>query len=161
MGSVRDDLARLRPQLVRFAMRRLRDRHQAEDAVQDALLAVLEGRARFGGEASIATWLTGILKHKIADTARAAARHEPLDYDGEVAHDRHPETELAQLRVLEALDARLRQLPACAARVFVMREVMGMDTAEVCRELSISPSNCSVMNHRARRRLRAAAAHAL
>jgi RNA polymerase sigma-70 factor (ECF subfamily) len=132
MGSTRD-LERLRPKLLSFALRRLGDRHRAEDAVQE----------------------------KIVDALRAAARDEPLDYHEDVPHDRQPEAELAQRRLLEALDARLGQLPACAARVFVMREVMGMDTAEVCRELSISASNCWVMNHRARRRLRALAADAL
>jgi DNA-directed RNA polymerase specialized sigma24 family protein len=30
-----------------------------------------------------------------------------------------------------------------------------METDEVCRELSISASNCWVMNHRVRQRLRA------
>lgn len=159
--SSTQELAKLRPQLVRFAMRRLRNRHQAEDAVQEALLAALEGRERFGGESSIGTWLTGILKHKIVDALRGEARGESLEYDALVSHDHDPELGLARRRLLEALDARLEQLPACAARVFVLREVMGMDTAEVCRELSISRSNCWVMSHRARRRLRPLAADAL
>jgi len=159
MGSLHE-LGKFRPQLLRFALRRLRDRHRAEDAVQETLLAALEGIERFGGGSSLGTWLTGILKHKIVDALRAGAREEPLDYP-EAPHDRHPESELAQRRLLERLDARLKQLPVCAARVFVLREVLGMDTAEVCRELSISRSNCWVMSHRARLRLRALAADAL
>jgi RNA polymerase sigma-70 factor (ECF subfamily) len=159
MGSVQE-LGRLRPQLLRYALRRLRDRHRAEDAVQETLLAALEGLERFGGGSSLATWLTGILKHKIVDSLRAGAREEPLDTH-EAPYERHPEHEVAQRRLLERVDARLRQLPACAARVFVMREAMGMDTVEVCRELSISRSNCWVMSHRARLRLRALAADAL
>ena len=91
---------------------------------------------------------------------RAAPSEERLDYHEEV-HDAHPETELARRRLLEAMDVRLSQLPACAARVFVLRDVLGMDTAEVCRELSISRANCWVMTHRARVRLRALAADAL
>jgi RNA polymerase sigma-70 factor, ECF subfamily len=151
-----EELGRLRPQLLSFAMRRLGNRDQAEDAVQETLLAAIEGLARFDGGSSLGTWLTGILKHKIADALRASARQEPLEYDEEVGHGHDPADELARRRLLHAVDSGLKQLPSCAARVFVLREVVGMDTAEVCRQLSISASNCWVMHHRARMRLRAA-----
>jgi RNA polymerase sigma-70 factor (ECF subfamily) len=155
------ELGKLRPQLLRFALRRLRDRDQAEDVVQDTLLAALEGMERFAGGSSRRTWLTGILKHKMADALRAASKHEALDYDALVSHDDGPDERLARRRLLGLLDAGLKRLPACAARVFVMREAMGMDTAEVCRELSISAANCWVMSHRVRMRLRSLAADAL
>jgi RNA polymerase sigma-70 factor (ECF subfamily) len=155
------ELGRFRPQLLSFAMRRLRNRDQAEDAVQETLLAALEGMERFGGGSSLGTWLTGILKHKIVDALRASSREELLDYDEVVSQDDGPENGLARRRLLDALDAGLKQLPACAARVFVLREVMGMDTGEVCRELSISASNCWVMHYRVRMRLRSLAANAV
>jgi RNA polymerase sigma-70 factor, ECF subfamily len=153
--STVQELGRLRPKLLSFAMRRLRNRDQAEDAVQDTLLAALEGIDRFGGGASLRTWLIGILKHKVIDARRVSSREEPLDYDDELHHDSDPENELARRRALDAVDARLKQLSSCAARVFVLREVIGMEMAEVCRELAISSSNCSVMHHRAKMRLRA------
>jgi RNA polymerase sigma-70 factor (ECF subfamily) len=146
---------------MKFALLHLRDRHLAEDAVQETLLAALEGIERFGAVSSLRTWLTGILKHKLTDALRSAAKAEPLDYDALMCEDCDPEERLARRRLLDAVDAGLKQLPSCAARVFVLREVMGMDTAEVCRELSISRSNCWVMNHRARSRLRSLAANAL
>jgi RNA polymerase sigma-70 factor (ECF subfamily) len=149
------ELGRFRPQLLSFAMRRLRNRDQAEDAVQETLLAALEGMERFGGSSSLGTWLVGILKHKIADVLRASSREEPLDYDEDPWHDSGPEHGLARRRLVDALHAGLKRLPSCAAQVFVMREVMGMDTAEVCSQLAITSSNCWVMHHRARRKLRA------
>ncbi|MGH8631314.1 MAG: sigma-70 family RNA polymerase sigma factor [Burkholderiales bacterium] len=148
-------LARLRPQLLRFAMLRLRNRDQAEDAVQETLLAALEGIGRFGGNSSLGTWLTGILKHKIADAVRASGREEPLEYDECAMPEHDPAHLLVRSRIFDALENGLKQLPGCAARAFVLREVMGMDTAEVCRELAISSSNCWVMLHRVRARLRA------
>lgn len=160
MSSVQE-LGRLRPKLLSFATRRLWNREQAEDAVQETLLAALEGIDRFGGGASLRTWLVGILKHKIADALRAAPKDEPPDYDEPVSHDHDPEMELARRRLLDSVDAGLRQLPSCVARVFIMRQVMGMVPAEICRELSISASNCWVMHHRARKRLRSLVAHAL
>jgi RNA polymerase sigma-70 factor (ECF subfamily) len=153
--STVQELGRFRPQLLSFAMRRLRNRDQAEDAVQDTLLAAFEGIDRFGGGSSLGTWLVGILKHKIIDAMRESSREEPLDYDEDLSHDNGPEHGLARRRLVDALDAGLKQLPSCAAQVFVMREVMGMDTAEVCSQLAITSSNCWVMHHRVRRKLRA------
>lgn len=156
-----EQLGKLRPRLMSFALRRLRNRELAEDAVQDTLLAALEGRSRFAGGSSLATWAVGILKHKIADAARASTKAEPIDYDALVSHDHDPAAGLERRRMLDAVDAGLKRLPSCAARVFVLREVMGMNPGEVCRELSISEPNCWVMHHRARMRLRSLVAHAL
>jgi RNA polymerase sigma-70 factor (ECF subfamily) len=149
------EIGRLRPDLLKFAMLQLRNAPQAEDAVQDALVAAIEGIGTFASGSSLRTWVTGILKHKIVDSMRASARQESLDYDEHLLQGSDPEEGLARRRVVDAVHAGLKQLPSCAARVFVLREVMGMDTAEVCRELAISSSNCWVMHHRARQKLRA------
>jgi RNA polymerase sigma-70 factor, ECF subfamily len=150
-----EELGRFRPRLLSFALRRLRNREQAEDAVQETLLVALEGIERFGSRSSLGTWLTGILKHKLVDAMRASSKDEPLDYDHDLAHDHDFEGELARRRLLQAVDAGLKRLSSCAARVFVLREVIGMETAEVCEELAISSSNCWVLHHRAKMRLRA------
>jgi RNA polymerase sigma-70 factor, ECF subfamily len=149
-----EELGRYRPQLLSFAMRRLRNRDQAEDAVQETLLAALEDQG-FEGRSSLETWLIGILKHKLVDAVRTSARETPLEDEAHILQGSDPEAGLARRRAVDAVQARLKQLPSCAARVFVLREVLGMDTAEVCRELAISASNCWVMHHRVRQKLRA------
>ena len=158
--------------LFRMARRQLRCDALAEDAVQETLLAALSARARYSGEATPRTWLTGILKHKIIDLIRRQAREieVPRDEDGSEDWDalfkadghwespprewRSPETEaeLTQLRVvlLECAD----QLKPAMSRVFSLREVVGMETEEICKELNISPTNCWVLLHRARLFLR-------
>ncbi|MEZ5561998.1 MAG: sigma factor-like helix-turn-helix DNA-binding protein [Gammaproteobacteria bacterium] len=45
-------------------------------------------------------------------------------------------------------------LPERTAQVFVLREVGGLEAAEICKELAISASNYWVLMHRARLRLR-------
>jgi len=40
------------------------------------------------------------------------------------------------------------------AQVFSLREVAGMETEEICKELGITPTNCWVLLHRARLFLR-------
>lgn len=152
-----EELARWRPQLLAFALRRMRNREQAEDAVQETLVAALEGLDRYAGESSLGTWLFGILKHKIVDGFRRVPAEEPLDScEEELLHDAPgPEQACASLGALAVLDRRLGFLPRKAAHAFVLREVVGMDTAEVCEALSITRTYCWVLVHRARERLRA------
>jgi RNA polymerase sigma-70 factor (ECF subfamily) len=169
------ELERHRPYLLRFALLQLRDRTAAEDAVQDALLAAIQGATSFAGQSSVRTWLVGILKHKIIDSIRKTSREQPLnaraesegaeDLEAFFAGDGHfseppeewvsPERSLEERRFFEALERCLQSLPKNTARAFTMREVMGLDTEEICKELGISTSNCWVMLYRARMSLRA------
>lgn len=164
-----------RPQLLRFALLHLRDRAAAEDAVQETLLAALQGAERFQGQSAVRTWLIGILKHKIADHLRLRAREQAFDssdpefstedLDGLFQADGHyaeqpagwdsPDQALEQRKFFEALERCLQDLPNKTARAFMMREVMGMGTDEICKELSVSSTNCWVLLYRARMALRA------
>jgi RNA polymerase sigma-70 factor (ECF subfamily) len=152
----------------------LRDAAAAEDVVQEALLAALTGEASFAGRSGLRTWLTGILKHKIVDVIRRQSRERPaadLEADGEdgefdALFDRRghweeppqawerPEAALGQKQFLAALEACLKALPERTARVFLMREHLGLETSEICKELGITPTHCWVMLHRARMALR-------
>jgi len=71
-----EDIGKYRPQLLRYARQRLRDHALAEDVVQDSLVAAVENAHRYAGDSSLGTWLTGILKHKIVDSMRAASRRK-------------------------------------------------------------------------------------
>jgi RNA polymerase sigma-70 factor, ECF subfamily len=164
-----------RAYLLRYARLQLRDPAQAEDAVQETLLAALEGAARFAGKSSLRTWLTGILKHKIIDHLRRAGREQPLTgidddrpeaeaVDALFARDGHwrefpaqwgnPDAALENSRFWVAFEECALRLPARTARVFMMREIMEMPTEEICKELDITATNCWVMLHRARLTLR-------
>src|ERR1700740_855883 len=77
MSDFRTRVEGERPYLLRYAALQLRDRHTAEDAVQETLLAALAGEAAFAGRSTLRTWLTGILKHKIVDAIRRASREAP------------------------------------------------------------------------------------
>ena len=169
------DLEKHRPVLLKFAMLQLRNQAQAEDAVQETLMAAIRGAKDFAGRSSVRTWLVGILKHKIVDLIRRASRERPLDlpdeemsledFDALYREDGHyvsmpaewgdPEAALSQRRFFETLEGCLESLPKNTARVFMMREVMGIGTDEICKELAITATNCWVLLYRARMSLRA------
>ena len=168
-----------RPYLMRYALAQLRDAQLAEEAVQEALLAALEGISRFNGQSTLRTWLTSILRFKVIDLQRRAvsdrAHFESADFDGEgedaawldelfdeSGHWREapqawsdPEAALDQRRFWEAFEKCLDRLPSAGGRVFFKREVLGEDTEVICKEEGITPSNCWVILHRARLSLRA------
>jgi RNA polymerase sigma-70 factor (ECF subfamily) len=157
-----------RPYLMRYATLQLRDRAAAEDAVQETLVAALAGAASFGGRSNLRTWLTGILKHKVIDAIRKTSRETPAGGDeefealfDETGHWRDPPTAwqdpdsaLEQSQFLSALEECLGRLPAKTSQAFMMREHMGLETTEICKELSVTPTHCWVLLHRARLALR-------
>lgn len=174
MPAEREEIEQQRPYLLRYATLQLRDAGAAEDAVQDTLIAALEGAERFQGNSSVKTWLTGILKHKIIDHYRRQAREAPLTADDDASEteaidalfkpDGHwsqppstwedPDRALENKRFLAALEKCAEGLPKKTARVFMMRDVMEVSTEEICKELNITSTNCWVMLHRARLALR-------
>ena len=164
--------------LLRYATARLRDGVQAEEVVQEALLAALAGIDSFSGQSTLRTWLTAILKFKIIDLQRNLVRdrahfvsagsgddsadHGWLDrlfddtghWRSQFADWPKPDQALEQKEFFQAFEQCLDKLPKAAGRVFFKREVMGADTDEICKEEGISSSNCWVMLHRARVSLR-------
>ncbi len=158
-----------RPYLLRYARLQLRDGPAAEDAVQETLLAALAGEAGFAGRSNLRTWLTGILKHKIVDALRRLAREAPLPeeesepdglFDGR-GHWRDPpgawddpDASLEQKQFMAALERCLAALPQKTAQAFMMREHLGFETGDICKELGVTPTHCWVLLYRARMALR-------
>ena len=162
-----------RPYLLRYAALQLRDPDAAEDAVQEALLAALGGEAGFEWRSNLRTWLTGILKHKIVDAIRRNARENTLvtdplteaaEFDALFAEDGHwaappaawadPDASLEQKQFFAALEECLARLPVKTAQAFMLREHLGLETAEICKELGVSATHCWVLLYRARMALR-------
>jgi RNA polymerase sigma-70 factor (TIGR02943 family) len=172
----RPDLVRLRDMLLRFAMLQLRDRTEAEDAVQEAMLASMARIGEFRGQSQYSTWVFAILKNKIVDTFRSRARSASTRvYDDEIPadafdalFDEHdhwkkderpsawgdPEATLAQTQFWTVFEVCLTHLPPATARVFMMREFLDVSVDDVCVELAITKTNCGVILHRAKMALR-------
>jgi RNA polymerase sigma-70 factor (ECF subfamily) len=171
MEDFRSRVEAERPYLLRYAGRQLRDRHAAEDAVQETLLAALAGEVAFAGRSNLRTWLTGILKHKIIDAIRRASREaapsdaEAADPDSASYDERghwidppaawpDPDASLEQSQFFAVLERCLERLPAKTAQAFLMREHLGFETGDICKELGVTPTHCWVLLYRARAALR-------
>jgi RNA polymerase sigma-70 factor (ECF subfamily) len=159
--------------LFRYALVRLRDREIAEDVVQETFLAALQVRENFEGRSSVRTWLTGILKHKIMDHLRKKSREQPTDnteslpespaglFD-DMGHWRvrpakwstNPAKVFEQKEFWKIFHGCLSELPTRLAQAFMLREMDGLSSQEICNVLNISATNSWVMLYRARMHLR-------
>ena len=169
------ELDRHRRYLLRVAQLQLRDPDLAEDVVQETLVAALSASDAFSGRSSVKTWLTGILKHKIVDAIRQKQRQpiimasfeeetdlddfDPLfkdngGWEAKPADWGDPENALSRTEFMEILELCLEKLPPNTARVFMMREVMELESDEICKELTITANNLWVILYRARMALR-------
>lgn len=167
----------IRQQMIKFAILQLGDVHFAEDAVQEALIGAMKNAASFGGRAALKTWIFAILKNKIADVLRQKQRtvnassllrdddedadmNELFDHNGHWQPDErpvvwgNPEACLRESQFWQVFEACLENLPPNQARVFMMREFVELDAAEICTELKLTTSNLHVLLHRSRLRLR-------
>ncbi len=171
-----DELVSLRRDMLKFARLQLRDDASAEDAVQEAFAAALSGQKQFSNRAQLKTWVFAILKNKIVDIIRERVRSPgtafAVDEIPEDAYDDlfnekgfwledarpsswgNPESSFSSRQFWRVFEICLTRLPENTARVFMMREMLGFETEEICKELTISPTNCWVMLHRARMGLR-------
>jgi len=146
--------------LYRYALLRVHDESQAEDLVQETLLAALKSHDRYTGSSEEKTWLIGILKHKIVDLFRKSSRETGEEFDEdrvcldmEACFDKHghwqievgnwsrPDKALEQEQFWLALSNCVERLPPRLARLFVLREIDGIESDEIREVLAISTAN--------------------
>lgn len=172
------DTAELRQKLLRFAQLQLRDAQWAEDVVQDTLIKAFTKQGQFQAAAQWQTWVFAILKNTILDLLRqhktrlqwqvSSDDEEFIDAVHEQLFDEsghwtpsgspqawaQPESSLQQQDFMRTLHHCLQDLPENTARVFMLREIMGLDVVEICEQTGISADNCYTILHRARNGLR-------
>ena len=164
--------------LYHFTLSRIKDPSIAEDLVQETFLAALKARKNFQGRSTARTWLIAILKHKIVDHIRKQVRehtsdkvesmlntaaNDPVDssFNDEGAWRIRPSKWAIdpmklyeQKEFMDILYQCLGELPERQAEAFMMREIDGFSTEEICKVLNISATNSWVMLYRARMWLR-------
>lgn len=163
-----------------YARRRVREESAAEDLVQETFLAAIQAIDSFSGDSSEKTWLTGILKHKVYDYyRRRSSRNENLtveesdlsaynylferddEWNGHW-NDKYAPADWGDSPFKAVVDGEFQEvftvcltgLPERIANAFVMREVDGLESSEICSVLMITSNNYWTMMHRARLHLR-------
>ena len=170
--------------LLRVARTYVPDRAVAEEVVQESWLGVLRGLESFEGRCSLKTWIFQILINRARTRGQREARTVPFsalaDPELEKAHpavdpsrfagpdsdypdhwsmaprqwDRTPEQLLLSGECRAHIEQAIAGLPPVQRQVITLRDIQGWDNEEICNTLGISESNCRVLLHRARSRVR-------
>lgn len=153
-------MGRLGPGLYRYLLRLLDDRGDADDCVQETLLAAWKGLPGFRGESSVRTWLFVLGRHEAQDVLRRRARvpasgSVPVVDVHEAAADLRdlradPEGDTISVGLLAALDASLLLLPERQRSVWILREVEDLSYAEIAEVVQTTPAAVRGLLQRAR-----------
>jgi RNA polymerase sigma-70 factor, ECF subfamily len=161
----------LRRELHAHCYRMLGSVHDADDALQDALLRAWRGLAKFEGRSSIRTWLYTVATNACLDLIAARGRRAlPVDLgpasertvvDGEPLADvawlePYPDTRYEQREAVElAFVAALQHLPGNQRAALLLFDVLGFSVAEIAEQMATSTTSVNSALARARRMLAA------
>ena len=156
-----------------FAYSRLNDSHKAEDVLQETYLAAVKSVDKYDGRVPIKFWLRGIMKNKIVDSIKKDLRElneseldsfpelntkifkrsgifsrkvESWDFDPSQSFEKEEFWQIFS-KCLEKLNDPLRS-------IYMLKEIDGMKTEEICKEFSISQANLWVITHRVRKQMK-------
>lgn len=154
------------PSLYRRAYRLLRNKADAEDAVQDALLAAFKHLSQFRGDAQLSTWLTAIVINCVRMQLRKRSRHIHISLESRIGEEQeHP---LADILVDDrpnpeeechrsTLNARLMKsaarLSPILRKTFHLRFVDHLSVCETARVLGVPTGTVKAQTARARAKL--------
>lgn len=132
------------------------DAQAAEDVMQQAYLALLEGKARYGGDSSLKTWLYAVIRNM----ARRYARSRNLERRRVEQYGQLPaETESVPVEPDEGSSALVRQamkaLPERQRQVLELVIDAELSLAQAATVLGVSTGSARTHYHRAKQTLRA------
>jgi RNA polymerase sigma-70 factor (ECF subfamily) len=162
------------PTLYRRAYRLLGNAADAEDAVQDALLAAYTHLDQFKGHSQLGTWLTSIVLNCARLQLRQRQRHVnvPLDESigqaeirsvGERLVDRgpSPEDQCSHAELSRKLESFHRQLSPTLRKTFQLRDIDGRSIRETAQMLGVPTGTVKAQSARARKKLKGLMRYAL
>lgn len=161
--------------LYRAAWGVLKDRSEAEEAVQDGYLKAFAAIESFAGKSSLSTWLTRIVLNEALGRRRSAQRRSRQLKEQSIAiideyreklmggSDRasSPEGDAARSQIAKLLENAIANLPEAFRLVLVLRDVDGLSVEETAEVLQILPQTVKTRLFRARKRLQATLAPSL
>ncbi len=169
---------RYQASLLRIALGFVSSQAVAEEVVQDAWLAVINGLDKFEGRSSFRTWLFSILINRAKTRGQRESRGTPFsalgagrNEEAEITVDHFrdngawttpprswgaesPEEILLRDEMTNVIDKAIAALPDRYRVVVTLRDIEELPSDDVCRMLEINEQNQRVLLHRARARLR-------
>jgi RNA polymerase sigma-70 factor (ECF subfamily) len=149
-------LASVAPAIQRFGRRMCKNAHDADDVLQDTLLAVATYLHEFEGRSSLLSWVFTLTRTACARRRRGMKNQPTVELPDTRSADADPEQAAASRELAAALDHAIDALPDDQREVIALRDIEGLSAAEAAATLDISVEALKSRLHRAREALRAA-----
>lgn len=131
------------------------NKEDAEDVLQETMLAAVRSLRRFQGNSSLYTWLYAIARRKISDHIRRKQRHQGSLSEDTVINlaepSASPEDTVVQRQTVEAV---LRALPPDYRAVLLGKYLEGFSVKELARIMGRSEKSVESLLTRARQAFR-------
>jgi len=158
---ISEAIDRERNRLRNFIRRRVADRDDADDVLQDVFYELVAAYRMMKPVEEVTAWLFRVARNRITDLfrrkSREALRNQPpaVGDDGETLQledllpspDAGPEAAYARSVLLEELDAALDELPDEQREVFIAHEWMGYSFKELAAETGVSVNTLLSRKH--------------
>jgi RNA polymerase sigma-70 factor, ECF subfamily len=166
-GELHDAVSRYLPALYRRAFRYVGDAHDAEDAVQDALLSAYTHLDQFKGTAKMTTWLTAIVTNSALTKLRRRPRYSHVSLNEQLNEEQdyflsdtladarpNPEDECASSESYGFLMQFLSELSPSLQQAIQLRYLDGLTISEAARILDVPVATMKARLWRARAQLK-------
>jgi RNA polymerase sigma-70 factor (ECF subfamily) len=160
-------LSRRLASFYRKAYGMLGNRADAEDAVQNAVLAAYAHLDQFKGQSEMSTWVTAIVHNCALLELRKRRRHAYVSLDeprGEpeavsrseqlADHSPNPEDQCHHSELSTRFTHLYSQLSPTLSRAFLLRDIEGLSIRDTARVLRIPPGTVKARSARARQKLK-------
>ena len=143
-----------------LCLRILRDPDDAAEATQEAFVKAWRGLKGFRGDSQFETWIYRVATNAAISKHRSRKRRRDHEADpGDDFMQALPgagsvETQVGARLDVALLEKGLAALPEHYRAAVVMRDIYGLTTEEIARELKISETAAKVRVHRGRKKLR-------
>ncbi|MGA2416520.1 MAG: sigma-70 family RNA polymerase sigma factor [Candidatus Sulfotelmatobacter sp.] len=166
-------VSRALPKFQRIAMRQLRNREDAEDAVQDAMLSAFRHMAQFDGRAQLSTWVMAIVVNSVRMQIRRRMRRRVLSLDersavglptaGELLVDPQPtpEQSLARHELRELVRKTTHSLPPRQQAALQLRVRDDLSVRKVAAALGVPQGTVKAQLSRGRAEIRRRLQHVI
>jgi len=145
--------------LLTYIRRRIPQRIDAEDLLQDVFAELIEAYRLMKPVAHAGAWMMQVARNRITDIFRRGDREVP-DTDDRILNDLLPSSDagpdalFARRVLLAEIEAALAELPASQREVFLAHEIDGRSFAEISAETGAGINTLLSRKHYAVRRLR-------
>ena len=166
ISEMQDVVTRHLPRFYRSAYRQLGNAADADDAVQDAMLAAYKHFDQFRGQAQMSTWLTAIVTNCARMHLRKRPRQSHVSLDEPHGKDQKyclserlahsgpsPEEEYRNSELRIRLLQSVAQLSPALRRAFQLRDLEGRSVKEAAQALGVAEGTVKAQLSRARARV--------